>query len=87
MKNLFPFILIFFIVSSHIVPTGSKETLQKMRKQYGGKSYKILSFNQTTEVYRSDTLIKPETWYEHIKFPTDFQIDFGNPDSGKAVIF
>ena len=32
-------------------------------------------------------MIKPKTWYERIKFPSDFQIDFDNPDSGNAVIF
>ncbi|MDQ6762291.1 MAG: hypothetical protein M3015_06655 [Bacteroidota bacterium] len=26
-------------------------------------------------------------WYENIKFSNDFRIDFGNPDSGNAVIF
>lgn len=58
-----------------------------MHDRYSGKWYKTFSFNQTTEVYRNDTLKPTETWYENIKFPKDFRIDFGNPGSGNAVIF
>ncbi len=87
MKNLFSVILIFFVASSLIIPTGSKEILQKMHNQYVGKWYKTLSFNQTTEVYHNDSLVKSQIWYEHIKFPANFRIDFGNPDNGNAVIF
>ena len=68
-------------------PPGSKEVLKKMHDRYAGKWYKTFSFNQTTEVYRNDSLKRSETWYENIKFPNDFRIDFGNPDSGNAVIF
>ena len=58
-----------------------------MHDRYAGKWYKTFSFNQTTEIYRNDSLKRSETWYENIKFPNDFRIDFGNPDSGNAVIF
>jgi hypothetical protein len=68
-------------------PPGSKEVLKKMHNRYAGKWYKTFSFNQTTEIYSNDSLKRTETWYENIKFPNDFRIDFGNPDSGNAVIF
>ena len=58
-----------------------------MYDRYAGRWYKTFSFNQTTEIYRNDSLKRSETWYENIKFPNDFRIDFGNPDSGNAVIF
>jgi hypothetical protein len=70
-----------------ISPPGSREVLKKMHDRYAGKWYKTFSFNQTTEVYRNDSLKHTETWYENIKFPKDFRIDFGDPDSGKAVIY
>ncbi len=70
-----------------ISPPGSREVLEKMHKRFAGKWYKTFSFNQTTEIYRNDSLKRSETWYEHIKFPIDFRIDFGNPDSGNAVIY
>ncbi len=68
-------------------PPGSNEVLKKMHDRYAGKWYKTFRFNQTTEIYRNDSLKRSETWYENIKFPGDFRIDFGNPDSGNAVIF
>lgn len=75
------------IALSFINPPGSIEILKKMHERYTGKWYKTFSFNQTTEMYRNDSLKRSETWYENIKFPGDFRIDFGNPDSGNAVIF
>ncbi|MGH2564539.1 MAG: hypothetical protein ACRDE5_08500, partial [Ginsengibacter sp.] len=66
---------------------GSIEVLKKMYDRYSGKWYKTFSFNQTTEVYRNDSLKRTEIWYENIEFPNNFRIDFGNPDSGNAVIF
>jgi outer membrane lipoprotein-sorting protein len=86
-KYLLICFLILFFATSLLRPPGSKETLKKMHDRYAGKWYKTFSFNQTTEVYRNDSLKQTETWYENIKFPNDFRIDFGNPDSGNAVIF
>ncbi|HEX7458950.1 MAG TPA: hypothetical protein VF301_10985 [Ginsengibacter sp.] len=87
MKKLFVAIIILCVASSFINPPGSIEILKKMHDRYAGKWYKTFSFNQTTEIYRNDSLKRSETWYENIKFPYDFRIDFGNPDSGNAVIF
>jgi outer membrane lipoprotein-sorting protein len=86
-KKLFIIIVISCIASSFIHPPGSIEILKKMHDRYAGKWYKTFSFNQTTEIYRNDSLKRSEIWYENIKFPNDFRIDFGNPDGGNAVIF
>lgn len=86
-KKLLISFLILFFAGSAVVSPRSKDVLKKMHDRYAGKWYKTFSFNQTTEVYRNDSLKKSETWYENIKFPNDFRIDFGNPDSGNAVIF
>jgi hypothetical protein len=75
------------IAFSFIKPPGSKQTLRMMYDRYAGKWYHTFTFKQTTEIYRNDSLKRTETWYENIKFPNDFRIDFGNPDSGNAVIF
>jgi hypothetical protein len=40
-----------------------------------------------TENYRNDSLVKTATWYEAIKYPDNFRIDFGDIKSGNAVIF
>ncbi len=87
MKKTVASILIFVCSVSMINVDGSRDILKKMHDRYAGKWYKTLSFNQTTEVYKNDSLRRTETWYENIKFPNDFRIDFGNPDSGNAVIF
>ncbi len=87
MKKLIAALSILIISVSMIPPSGSREVLKKMLDRFAGKWYKTLSFNQTTEVYRNDSLVRTETWYENIKFPTDFRIDFGDTDSGKAVVY
>lgn len=87
MKNLLIGVLILCTATSVVAQSGSKEVLKKMHDRYAGKWYKTFRFNQTTEVYRNDSLKRSETWYENIKFPGNFRIDFGNPDSGNAVIF
>ncbi|HWB28184.1 MAG TPA: hypothetical protein VG738_22080 [Chitinophagaceae bacterium] len=65
----------------------SESVLQKMYNRYGGKWFKTLSFNQTTERYRNDSLVKTETWYENVIYPNLFRIDFGDPAKGNAVIY
>jgi hypothetical protein len=87
MKNI---LFVFAIVVSSFgikPPLTGKLVLKKMHDRYAGKWYKTLFFNQTTEIYRNDSLVRSETWHEHIQFPQNFRIDFGNPDSGNAVIF
>jgi outer membrane lipoprotein-sorting protein len=86
-RNLLISFLILFLAVSRTGPAGSEEVLKKMHERFAGKWYKTFSFNQTTEIYHNDSLKQTETWYENIKFPNDFRIDFGNPDSGNAVIF
>lgn len=87
MKKIASSIALFVLAVSMINSDGSRDILKKMHVRYAGKWYKTFSFNQTTEVYNNDSLKRTETWYENVKFPNDFRIDFGNPDSGNAVIF
>jgi hypothetical protein len=64
-----------------------KDVIKEMYGRYAGKWYRHFSFNQTTEFYRNDSLKGTQTWYEAIEFPDKFRIDFGDKDSGNAVIF
>jgi hypothetical protein len=68
-------------------PKTSTEVLKKMHDTYSGKWYSSFTFNQTTENYRNDSLVKTATWYEAIKYPDNFRIDFGDPKDGNAVFF
>lgn len=58
-----------------------------MYARYHGKWHSNLSFNQTTERYRNDSLVKTQTWYEHILYPDKLRIDFDSLKSGNGIIF
>lgn len=68
-------------------PKTSKDVLKRMYKKYYGHWFKTFTFNQTTENYRNDSLVKTSTWYEAIEYPTHFRIDFGDPKKGNGVIY
>jgi outer membrane lipoprotein-sorting protein len=61
--------------------------LHDMHNRYAGKWYKRFTFNQTTEQYRNDSIVKTSTWYEAIIFPDKFRIDFGDKKDSNAVIY
>jgi hypothetical protein len=67
-------------------PSG-REIVKQMHTRYAGHWYRSFSFNQTTEMYRNDSLRRTQTWYEFIRLPDRFRMDFGNADSGNAAIF
>ncbi|HVV55126.1 MAG TPA: hypothetical protein VHC47_07375, partial [Mucilaginibacter sp.] len=56
--------------------SGATALLQKMYARYHGKWHTNLSFDQTTEMYRNDSLVRSQTWYEHILYPDKLRIDF-----------
>jgi hypothetical protein len=65
----------------------STAILQAMYSRYHGVWHKTLKFTQTTERYRNDSLMKTDTWYEHIMYPDLLRIDFGTPDGKMGIIF
>ena len=83
--------LIFFLLlissSANYHPNNAKEVLRQMHERYAGKWMHSFTFNQTTENYRNDSLIKTATWYEALVYPDKFRIDFGNSGEGNAAIF
>ena len=86
MKNI-SFVFMFLFLSAAASAQGSKQLLQQMHERYAGKWHPTFTFNQTTERYRNDSLLRTEQWHENIRYPKDFRIDFGHPDSGQAVIY
>ena len=68
-------------------PTTGRDIVKKMHDRYAGKWYRSFTFNQTTEFYRNDSLKGTQTWWEAIRFPDRFRMDFGEADSGNAAIF
>ena len=83
MSRIFLICLFFGLAAP---PTG-RDIVKKMHDRYAGKWYHSFTFNQTTEVYRNDSLRSTQTWYEFIRFPDRFRMDFGPADSGNAAIF
>lgn len=85
--KLFAAIIFLFLPFTQPKDMTSTELLQKMYAKYHGKWHKNLSFNQTTEMYRKDSLFKSQTWYEHILYPDKLRIEFDKPGSGNGIIF
>jgi len=77
--------LAFFIPQNK--NSNSKEVLTSMYKKYHGTWHKSLKFNQTTERFRNDSLIKTDTWYETIVYPDLLRIDIGSAKSANGILF
>jgi hypothetical protein len=86
MKALLIILLLAFNMSAD-KNGNSKEVLQTMYKRYHGHWHKSLTFNQTTDRYRNDSLITKDIWYESILYPDLLRIDFGSPKSANGIIF
>ena len=80
-------ILLFFLPFSSEKELNSTMLLQKMYARYHGKWHSSLSFNQITERYKGDSLVKSDTWYERIAYPDMLRIDIGGTKSGNGIIF
>jgi hypothetical protein len=60
--------------------------LHKMYDRYHNKWHHSRIFNQTTEQYRHDSLIKSTIWYERILYPDKLRIDFDSSESGNGFM-
>jgi hypothetical protein len=85
--KIFSVVLLFFLPFSSQKELNSTTLLQKMYTRYHGKWHSSLSFNQTTERYNKDSLVKSDTWYERIAYPDMLRIDIGGLKSGNGIIF
>jgi hypothetical protein len=82
-----PVMILWFLLPFAHKNASSTEVLQGMYSRYHGQWHKSLTFNQTTERYRNDSLIKTSTWYETIVYPDLLRIDFDSVKSSAGVIF
>jgi hypothetical protein len=81
-------IILFLIFPFHAPKTiSSHDVLSKMYGRYHNTWHKSLKFNQTTQQFRNDSLIKSATWYEQIVYPDLLRIDFGSSKSNSGIIF
>ncbi len=85
--KILPAILFFAFFIPSAKNSTSQEVLQSMYKRYHDKWHTSLKFNQTTERFRNDSLIKSDTWYETIVYPDLLRIDFDKAKSANGIIF
>jgi outer membrane lipoprotein-sorting protein len=78
-------LLLVFVLPPKISST--RQLVEQMQKKYTGKWAHSLTFTQYNTLYKNDTLSGTSVWYEAIKYPDKFRIDFGEPKEGNAVIF
>ncbi len=84
-----PISIVLFLLFPFNVHTNttSQDVLLKMYNRYHNKWHHSLKFNQTTEQFRNDSLIRTATWYEQIAYPDLLRIDFNSEKSSNGVIF
>ncbi len=91
MSRLFLIVITTVLLAAASQPASAQSTgrdiVKKMHDRYAGKWYRSFTFNQTTEVYRNDSVQRTQTWYEFIRFPERFRMDFGPADSGNVAIY
>jgi hypothetical protein len=82
-------VLLILILCCWNIASGvtGEDIIRKMYKRYNGKWHPTLSFTQTTEFYSNDSLTGTQTWYEVIKYPVLFRMDFGDTTSGNFAIY
>jgi len=83
MSRIFLILLAFHLGA----PPSGRDIIKQMHDRYAGHWYRTFTFNQTTRQYRNGELAKTQTWYEFMRFPDRFRMDFGDADSGNAAIF
>ncbi len=79
--------VLFIVLCSFYGGKNAEDVLKQMYSRYSGKWQHSFTFNQTTENYRNDSLIRTATWCEAIVYPDKFRIDFGDKKEGNAVIY
>jgi hypothetical protein len=61
--------------------------LKAMHLKNSGHWYSTMTFVQTTEFYRNDSMVRKATWYEALKLPYDLRIDLDDPAKGNFVLY
>ncbi|MBS1532280.1 MAG: hypothetical protein JSU01_18405 [Bacteroidetes bacterium] len=81
------FFLLSFLPQVLFAQTGGKDIVKRMYERYHGKWQAGLTFVQTTEQYRNDSLKKTAIWHEAALFPDKLRIDMGAIADQNAIIF
>jgi outer membrane lipoprotein-sorting protein len=80
-------IVLLTVCSSYAHAQNGIKYLEALYSRNQGHWYNTMTFVQTTESYRNDSLIRKATWYEALKLPNDLRIDFEDPAKGNFVLY
>ena len=68
-------------------PNRGEEIIKMIHTRNSGKWHKAVTFDQTTETYRNDSLKITQEWHEAILFPDKLRIDIEPVANNNAIIF
>jgi hypothetical protein len=68
-------------------PGNGEKIVKMMHTRNAGKWHKAVTFDQTTEMYRNDSLKRTQEWHEAIFFPDKLRIDIEPVANDNAIIF
>jgi len=86
-KLLCTAVVICTLLSSGKPALTGQDVLKMMYSKYAGKWHKALTFKQTTERYRNDTLRSKQTWRESMLYPDKLRIDIEPLADNNSIIF
>jgi hypothetical protein len=68
-------------------PKTGQDVLRLMHKRYAGKWHNTLAFQQSTEIYKNDSLVRKQTWQEAMLAPDKLRIDVEPLANSNTIIF
>ena len=87
MKRVLGVLLIIAPVFMFSQYKDGKALISAMHKKNAGKYCNTLTFKQTTNRYRNDSLLTGQVWKEYLEFPDKLRIDIGDTSKGNFMIF
>jgi hypothetical protein len=89
-KGMNRVLIVLFVISPVFMFSQYKDgkaLISAMHKKNAGKYCNTLTFKQTTNRYRNDSLITGQLWTEYLEFPDKLRIDIGDTSNGNYMIF
>jgi hypothetical protein len=75
------------VMLSFSIRNTGEGVLKLMYARYAGKWHKALTFKQTTERFRNDSLRSTQTWRESMQYPDKLRIDIEPVANGNSIFF
>lgn len=79
--------LVSLCITADLHAQTGEQYVKSMYSKYKNDWYRTLSFTQETGVYRKDSLIRKNTWYEFARFPYELRIDVDSVNGGNKTFY